>query len=110
MQSELWFKGPEFVRKPKEFWPVDISGDMREPPPQALLEEKFSVTQSALLTTDKVPTVNLENIIDPKRFSSFDKLLCITANVIRFVSRLYSKPTERYSSFPRNSYWRCDII
>ena len=53
------------------------------------------------MTTDKAPTVNLENIIDPKRFSSFDKLLCITAYVIHFVSRLYSKQQKDIHVFPK---------
>ena len=75
VQSEIWFKGPDFIRKPREFWPVDISKDMKEPPPEALVEEKSSATQHTLLRTEKVPTVNLKNIIDPKRFHSFDKLL-----------------------------------
>ena len=78
VQSELWFNGPDFIRKPKEFWPVDILKDMEEPLPEALVEEKSSATQHTLLTTEKVPTVNLENIIDPRRFHSFDKLLRVT--------------------------------
>ena len=71
VQSELWFNGSGFIRKPKEFWPVD----MKEPPPEALVEERSSAIQDTLLTTENIPTVNLENIIDPKRFHSFDKLL-----------------------------------
>ena len=35
--SELWFHGPEFIRKPKEFWSDDISS---EAPSKALIEEK----------------------------------------------------------------------
>ena len=60
VQSELWFNGPDFIRKPKEFWPVDISKDMKEPPPEAVVEEKSSATQQTLLTTEKVPTVSLK--------------------------------------------------
>ena len=48
VQSELWFNGPDFIRKPREFWPVDISKDMKEPPPEALVEEKSSATQHTL--------------------------------------------------------------
>ena len=38
--SDLWFNGPDFIRKPKEFWPDDISEDIKEPPSDALVEEK----------------------------------------------------------------------
>ena len=75
MQIELWFNGPDFIRKRKEFWSVDISKDMKEPPPEAHVEEKSNATQHTLLTTEKVATVNVNNITDPKRFHSFDKLL-----------------------------------
>ena len=75
VQIELWFIGPDIIRKPKKFWPVDISKDMKKPPPEALAEGKSSATQHTLLTTEKVPTVNLENITDPKRVHSFDTLL-----------------------------------
>ena len=43
------------------------------------------------MTTEKVPAVNLENIIDPKRFHSFDKLLRVTVYVICFITKLYCK-------------------
>ena len=91
VQSGLWFNGPDFMRKPKNFWPVDISKDIKEPPPEALVEKKSSATQYTLFTTEKVPTVNLENIIDPKRFHSFDKLSRVTVHVICFIARLYGK-------------------
>ena len=102
MQSELWFNGPDFIRKPREFWAVDISKDMKEPPPEALVEEKSSATQHTLLTTEKVPTVNLENIIDPKRFHSFDKLLRITVYVIHFIAKLYCKLQGDVVVFPES--------
>ena len=38
--NDLWFKGPDFIRKPKEFWPEDISADIKEPPSDALVEER----------------------------------------------------------------------
>ena len=68
VQSELWFNGPDFIRKLKECWPVDISKDMKEPPPEALAEEKSSATQHTLLTTEKVPTVNLKTLLNQVDF------------------------------------------
>ena len=100
VQSEIWFNGPDFIRKPKEFWPVDISKDMKKPPPEPLVEEKSSATQHTLLTTEKVPTVNLENIIYPKRFDSFDKFLRVTVYVIQFIAMLYVKLQRDVLAFP----------
>ena len=102
VQSELWSNGPDFIRKPKEFWPVDISKDMKEPPPEAPVEEKSNATQHTLLTTEKVPTLSLENIIDPKRFHSFDKLLILTVYVICFIPKLYGKLQRDALAFPES--------
>ena len=102
VQSELWFNGPYFIRKPKEFWLVDISKDMKEPPPEALVEEKSIATQHTLLTTEKVPTVNLENVIDSKRFHSFDELLRVTVYVICFIAKLCGKLQRDVLAFPES--------
>ena len=75
---------------------------MKEPPPEALVEEKSSATQHILLTTEKVPTVNLENIIDAKRFHSFDKLLRVNVYVIRFIAKLYCKLQRDVVVFPES--------
>ena len=73
---------------------------MEEPLLEALAEEKSSATQHTLLTTEKVPTVNLENIIDPRRFHSFDKLLRVTVYVVHFISKLYGKLQRDVIAFP----------
>ena len=38
--NDLWFKGPDFIRKPKEFWPEDISADIKETPSDVVVEER----------------------------------------------------------------------
>ena len=75
---------------------------MKEPQPETLVEEKSSATQHTLLTTEKVPTVNLKNIIDLKRFHSFDKLLRVTVYVISFIAKLYCKLQGDVLVFPES--------
>ena len=43
--SDLWFIDPDFIRKPKEFWPEDISADIKELPSDALVEQKTKCHQ-----------------------------------------------------------------
>ena len=91
--------GPEFIRKPREFWPDDISSDIKEAPFEALIEEKVKVVNLLITKTEKPqPRLNLEQIIDLQRFSSIDKLLRVTSYVIRFVSKLYAR-SEKSSVF-----------
>ena len=101
--SELWFHGPEFIRKPKEFWPDDISSDIKEAPSKALIEEKVKVFNLLTTKTEKPqPRVNLEEIIDLQQFSSIDKLLRVMSYVIRFVSELYARLEKKLLLFPKH--------
>ena len=59
--SELWFHGPEFIRKPKEFWTDATSSDIKEAPSEVLIEEKVKVVNLLTTKTEKPqPRVNLE--------------------------------------------------
>ena len=90
--NDLWFKGPDFIRKPKEFWSEDISADIKEPPSDALGEERTVI--NLIAETKMCLRVSLEQIIDLQRYSSYEKLLRVTSYVIRFASKLYAKVTK----------------
>ena len=87
--NDLWFKGPDFIRKPKEFWPEGISADIKEPPSDALVEERTVI--NLIAGTKMCLRVSLEQIIDLQRYSYYEKLLRVTSYVIRFASKLYVK-------------------
>ena len=71
--NDLWFKGLDFIRKPKEFWPEDISVDIKEPPSDALVEERTVI--NLIAETKMCLRVSLEQIIDLQQYSSYEKLL-----------------------------------
>ena len=96
--NDLWFKDPDFIRKPKEFWPEDISADIKELPPDAIVEER-TVT-NLIAETKMCLRVSLEQIIDLHRYSSYEKLLRVTSYVNRFASKLYAKVTKSQLVFP----------
>ena len=61
--SDLWFIDSDFIRKPKEFWPEDISADIKELPSDALVERKTNVIN--LIAEKKMCSrVSLEQMID----------------------------------------------
>ena len=74
--SDLWFKGPDFIRKPKESWPEDMYADIKEPPSDTSVEEKTVI--NLIAETKMCSGVSLEQIVDLQRYNSYEKLLRVT--------------------------------
>ena len=82
LEKSCWFEGPDWIKSNKDTWP--ITGIMD-------LTTQTSVSLTASLEMDnefhanasQTPQVNMENVFDTSRYSSYDKLLRITALVIR---------------------------
>ena len=71
----------------RNFWPEDISADIKETPSDALVEERTVI--NLIAETKMCLRVSLGKIIDLQRYSSYEKLLRVTSYVIRFASKLY---------------------
>ena len=68
--------GPEFLQLPKEFWPQEAM--------KAVLEEEMEHRQvKAICEVKKV-----EQAISPERFSSWRKLIQITARIQRIAKKI----------------------
>ena len=83
--DDKWWYGPTFLMNGKESWleqPTcedegqDTVLELRNPKPTVM---------SAVIGTDVQQEQNLENVLDPSKYSKLDKLLRITAYVRRFV-------------------------
>ncbi|KAJ8723754.1 hypothetical protein PYW07_007734 [Mythimna separata] len=71
-----WFKGPSFLRQPEEEWPFhDFKSEGTMP------EEKNKQKVMAIKTAEDI-------LLDPERFSSWERLLRTTARVVAFTSHL----------------------
>ena len=79
--NKLWWFGPEFIKQQK--WPEEKS--IAESP-EVLIEEKQKSTTANVVNDSE--SMNIHNIIDIERFSSYNKLLRVTSYVLRFVKRL----------------------
>ena len=77
-KSDLWWHiGLEWLRVPKEDWPE--RQEIEEKP------ESTKELKKAVVSTVKVSDeVNIENVIDVCRYSSKEKLVRVTAFVLRF--------------------------
>ncbi len=77
--SDLWWYGPDFIRKSKEFWPKWDPKDPSNPPYEVCL-----ITHIA----EMPGYVSIHSILDISRFSKLKKLLHTTIIVVRFLKRL----------------------
>ena len=76
-KSDLWWHGPEWIRGPKEDWPE--RQEVEETP------ESTKKLKKAVVSTVKVSdVVSTENVIGVRRYSSKEKLVRVTAFVLRF--------------------------
>ena len=83
-ESELWWKGPVWLKKGQSNWPKDFkiveSSEVSE-------ERKQTAIPSTVITEGK----GVSQVIDIDRYSSLGKLLRVTAFTQRFVSNLMRK-------------------
>ena len=82
--QDVWFNGPTFLHQSESDWPIQ---DLNIPVPTDM-ESKKGVVQLATLSFDD--TGDIGTLIDLEEFSSLNKLLGVTALVLRFVNNLES--------------------
>ena len=88
VDNSLWWEGPEFLHLPENQWPevppisaISTNLELKMPKPG-----KGKMTRTVLATnTEQAPNIN--NLIDIDRYSCVDKLLRVTAYVLRFVHK-----------------------
>ncbi|XP_033643441.1 uncharacterized protein LOC117303376 [Asterias rubens] len=78
--TQRWKNGPEFLRFPEESWPKDA-----ERVNQMEVDKERHKTQAVFITTET------QEAIDCKKYSSWRKLIRVTAYVRRFVQNIRAK-------------------
>ena len=85
--KKLWWEGPEFLCKGEESWPKFGSNQ----PNEENIESLNAQENSSTFMTTNTPVQNLNAIIPCEKFSGLDKLIRITALVLRFINCLRRK-------------------
>jgi len=91
MNSELWWKGPEFLRKPPEFWPDLPTRYQSNIADDELIRNPPLITHTLVSALEELPTCNVSDVIDITCYSSRLKVLQVMAWVLKFVHLLRSK-------------------
>ena len=81
--NERWQHGPEFLRFPREDWPQDVSE----------VDDK-EVSKEARKIVCTVKTSESCNPIEPKKHSSWRKLIRVTGYVLKFVRKIRKKKID----------------
>ena len=94
LNNELWWNGPPFLVQSPEFWPNILScpENTDSIPDEAKSEMKPAKSEtSTVVTSVCTVTKKSECLIPCERYSSLNKLIHITAYVLKFVRILKSR-------------------
>ena len=91
-EAKIWWNGPDFLNKEPNEWPEKLAVAAT---PSAKKEE--SQKWKNLGSTFHVRTLTLEeeSRLNPNRYSKFNRLVRVTAWVVRFISNCRSKRSDR---------------
>lgn len=98
VNQQMWWTGPDFLRKCPEEWPVhdnfDNFPEISESTNRSDLEANIIDVEGYCLQVDTTVTNALNEIIDVERFSDINKLLRVIAYAKRFIANLRAKASK----------------
>ena len=83
----LWWIGPSFLKLTEDKWPISEAPPTSEIIEAELEKNPMLSTHAMTIPNTQIPTVNLDEIIQSIKFSTFNRLMRVTAYVLRFVKR-----------------------
>jgi hypothetical protein len=91
IRNSTWWNGPSFLSKAESEWPENLlsTTDQNE----EILKEECKIKNSAhtLVSNSDEANVGIDCIIDCNKYSDLNKLLRITAYVVKFIENLKAK-------------------
>ena len=93
--SDLWWKGAPFVEKEEDQWPSLPNCPISESTVSDGATKELRKEISSVVTASVQVSQNISEVIQPDKFSSLNKLIRVTALVLKFIKRI-KRSTETH--------------
>ena len=87
VSEKRWWNGPEFLCKDEKEWPQEDKNQSDNENAWNEIIQNPATTTHALISSTQMTKIGVHQIIDVNRYSSWKKLLRVTAYVLRFIRR-----------------------
>lgn len=95
--SELWWNGPGFLKDTCDRWPDMPTCHESETAKLELVKKPQEIVHSLVSVTNNDQFLDLESVLEIKRYSTKVKLLRVTGTVLKFITLLRSNDRTRIS-------------
>ena len=89
--EKRWWKGPDFLYKTEGEWPQDNDVCLENEIVLKEIVKNPATSTHALITTSQLQQLGVHQVLDVARYSSWKKLLQVTAYVLRFLGKADAK-------------------
>ena len=88
-----WINGPSWLSQEISTWPIskNINRFTNKEEEEFIKTEMQTSAVSTIIATEKKSTISVENVIDPYRYSTLEKILSVTATCLRFINNCHRK-------------------
>ena len=91
-KRDSWINGPSLLSWEISTWSIskDINSFTNKEE-EEFINTEMQTSVSTIIATEKKSTISVENVTEPYRYSTLEKVLSVTATCLRFVNNCHGK-------------------